>query len=667
MIISNAGYKDRGITGLPIRTKTITAGNSSDGGLNAVSSRVFNGDYKTYASGFSHTASGAVNKMMLGNGRWETAQFNARQQVTQLGLGIAAANTSLWRVDYEYGELQTNGTVDPAKNTGNIARQILTIPGTSFTQSYKYDPLYRLTEVREFTGTSAANPNWTQTFGYDVYGNRTSFSQNIGGVQTNGTPLVNPNTNHFTSSNFTYNRNGNITRDTDPVTNQARQTIFNGDNKQSEVKDADGNPIGKYYYDGEGKRVKKVTATETTVFVYSGGKLVAEYSTQISQNPTISYTTTDHLGSPRVITDKTGTIRSRRDFMPFGEDIFAGIGDRTGDTGQRYSSSTDDIRQKFTGYQKDSETNLDFAEARMYENRYGRFTAVDPLLASGESANPQTFNRYAYTSNNPIVRIDVNGLDWYYHTELKVSRSGRSFYNTKIYWRDRIGAGRNLYQGPGIIYETIGKNIDKYTALDPFEGRSASFDTREEAVGQYQSYLRDGKINATRGIADALATLGGPLIGLLYEWGADAVIGKPDPNSNVYTVTNKSTNAMIVVGTVVLGPRLSGFRGSQATNEMNTILATGQKHHLLTNKVMRALNEHGVLKGIFNRKDARFIYNAADEGAHRGYQTWHRKYDKIVTDWLEVNGKATADEFLKFLDSLHQEPWLKKHIPNVKL
>jgi len=104
-------------------------------------------------------------------------------------------------------------------------------------------------------------------------------------------------------------------------------TIFNGDNKQTEVKDANGTPIGKYYYDGEGKRVKKVTTTETTVFVYSGGKLVAEYST--SQTPMISYTTADHLGSPRVITDKTGNVKSRRDFMPFGEELHNGVGPRT--------------------------------------------------------------------------------------------------------------------------------------------------------------------------------------------------------------------------------------------------------------------------------------------------------------------------------------------------
>jgi hypothetical protein len=38
---------------------------------------------------------------------------------------------------------------------------------------------------------------------------------------------------------------------------------------------------------------------------------------------------------------------------------------RTGNTGLKYSSNQDDIRQKFTGYQKDEETGLDFAVAQM--------------------------------------------------------------------------------------------------------------------------------------------------------------------------------------------------------------------------------------------------------------------------------------------------------------
>jgi hypothetical protein len=52
--------------------------------------------------------------------------------------------------------------------------------------------------------------------------------------------------------------------------------------------------------------------------------------------------------------------------MPFGEEIYAGVGART--TALKYSvSGTDKIRQHFTGYEKDDETQLDFAEARMYQ------------------------------------------------------------------------------------------------------------------------------------------------------------------------------------------------------------------------------------------------------------------------------------------------------------
>jgi len=306
--------------------------------------------------------------MRLGNGKWETAQFNNRLQVTQLGLGTSATNANLWKTDYQYGEFNpSDGSVNTNKNTGNIGKQTLTIPGATFNQGYQYDALFRLTNAKEWTGTSLNNPNWTQAFGYDVYGNRTSFSQNIGGVQTNTTPAVSASTNRFTSSSFTYDKNGNTTRDIDPLTSQPRQFVFNGDDKQIEVKDNVGNPIGKYYYDGEGKRVKKVTDLETAIFVYDGdGTLIEEYSTQINPTPEISYLTFDHLDSPRVITGKTGNVIARRDFMPFGEEIYAGVGSRS--TSQNYSSAgIDNVRKRFTGYEKDQETELDFAENRMYQ------------------------------------------------------------------------------------------------------------------------------------------------------------------------------------------------------------------------------------------------------------------------------------------------------------
>lgn len=398
---------------------------------------------RTYASSFSYTALGDVKQMKLGNGRWETAQFNERNQVTQLGLGSSATNMSLWKIDYQYGELESNDSVSTSKNIGNIAKQTITVPGTSFNQTYTYDALNRLTGAKEVTGTNTT-PNWTQSFGYDIYGNRTSFSQNIGGMTDNTTPAVNSLTNRFTSSNFSYDENGNITADIDSVTAQARSFVFDGDNKQTEVKDVNGNVIGKYYYDGEGLRVKKVTNLETTIFVYSSKKLIAEYSTLIADSPKTKFLTEDSLGSPRVITDSFGFVDSRRDFLPFGEPLYSGIGARS--SSLKYESASDNIRQKFTGYEKDEETSLDFAEMRMYENRFARFTTIDPLTSSGRIENPQTYNRYVYVGNNPISIVDPMGLAWAvrYFTEDGKRMAHFIWYNNSLS-QDQIDQGFSPY------------------------------------------------------------------------------------------------------------------------------------------------------------------------------------------------------------------------------
>jgi hypothetical protein len=55
-----------------------------------------------------YTASGAVSSMRLGNGRFESSQFNSRLQPTQITLGTNANNTSLLKLNYDCGELNAN-------------------------------------------------------------------------------------------------------------------------------------------------------------------------------------------------------------------------------------------------------------------------------------------------------------------------------------------------------------------------------------------------------------------------------------------------------------------------------------------------------------------------------------------------------------------------------
>jgi RHS repeat-associated protein len=94
-------------------------------------------------------------------------------------------------------------------------------------------------------------------------------------------------------------------------------------------------------------------------------------------------------------------VISRRDFHPFGEEI------STVQRIQGLSYTDDTVRQKFTSYERDNESNLDFAQARMYGYNHGRFTSPDVL--GGSIGDPQTLNKYSYVMNNPVNLIDPSG------------------------------------------------------------------------------------------------------------------------------------------------------------------------------------------------------------------------------------------------------------------
>lgn len=126
--------------------------------------------------------------------------------------------------------------------------------------------------------------------------------------------------------------------------------------------------------------------------------------------------TQDHLGSPRVITNEIGAVTSRKDFAAFGEESIAS---------QRSSSlgyQAPNIREDYTGYEKDAESGLEFAQTRYYNPTHGRYTSIDPLTASASIKNPQTFNRYSYVLNSPYNFVDPLGL-------LSVSTGANGQYN----------------------------------------------------------------------------------------------------------------------------------------------------------------------------------------------------------------------------------------------
>jgi RHS repeat-associated protein len=91
---------------------------------------------------------------------------------------------------------------------------------------------------------------------------------------------------------------------------------------------------------------------------------------------------------------------------------------------------------------------------------------------------------------------------------------------------------------------------------------------------------------------------------------------------------------------------------------------TGQKHHLISKKVHDALEQHPVLKGKYKARDNRFVKQAVDRSAHRGYQKWHRDLDGEVAKWIGDNPTATTTMFEQWLTELYMRSDLLSRFPS---
>jgi RHS repeat-associated protein len=108
---------------------------------------------------------------------------------------------------------------------------------------------------------------------------------------------------------------------------------------------------------------------------------------------TIEYYGVDVTGSVRVVFDASGVVAARHDYEPFGTPVTP-VG-------------TDP--KIFAHLFHDEESQLEFAQARQFQARTGRFTAVDAVHAG--LFDPQRWNRYAYAKNTPLTFVDPSGLN----------------------------------------------------------------------------------------------------------------------------------------------------------------------------------------------------------------------------------------------------------------
>jgi RHS repeat-associated protein len=137
-----------------------------------------------------------------------------------------------------------------------------------------------------------------------------------------------------------------------------------------------------------------------------------------AQTETIEYYASDAIGSVRVVFNASGTVIGRMDYAPFGQELYTGLLMPN---------------ERFALLTRDAEAGLDYAQARMYQVRTGRFNAPDSIYDG--LLNPQNWNRYQYALNAPLALGDPEGL-----TPRKIVLSRDDWGKIEGFFGDYVGA-----------------------------------------------------------------------------------------------------------------------------------------------------------------------------------------------------------------------------------
>ncbi len=288
--------------------------------------------------------------------------------------------------------------------------------GRVTSQTYRYDP----------NGNRTSLVNGTTTYAYTYPAGRNQLSS-IGGV---------------TPETFTYDAVGSLTNEAD------RTYSYDGRRRLTQVTYNGG--ANSYQYNALGQRLSKSgTGSGVIRFVYDeAGHLIGEYNgsgaplretvylvdmpVALLQPTAVRYIYTDHLNTPRVITDIANKFLWRWDSNPFGSALPSEDFDGNG---VKFVYNL-----RFPGQYYDKETGLHHNTFREYDPTVARYIQSDPVgvvgllssVADASSFDPtqlltlallkqdfpnvnqygdKPLNVYTYVANNPLSFIDPLGLD----------------------------------------------------------------------------------------------------------------------------------------------------------------------------------------------------------------------------------------------------------------
>lgn len=360
----------------------VTYSRDSDGRIQSLSVTPPSGTASTAVSSVTYQPFGPVSGYTLGNGQVISRTYDANYRLTDL----TSPAFSLHVARDAMGDITAIGNA-PGANPA--------------TETYSYDPLYRLTAITE------ANGSTLESVTYNPTGDR--LSKTGSGLAT-GTYGYNPDTHQLVSTG-SYARSVDADGNTTAITAASGNLGFGYDDRNRMIlAQVAGSTVGSYTYDALGERIKKVSGTTSETYSYDegqqllseqgatnrdyvwmGGIPVANVDTTGSTS-TLAYVTADQLGTPRAIANAGGTTEWS---WPYAGNAWGEIAP----TGGGYTYNL-----RFAGQYFDQETGLIYNVNRDYDSGTGRYIEFDPL---GLKAGP---SGYAYVLGNPLSSADPLGL-----------------------------------------------------------------------------------------------------------------------------------------------------------------------------------------------------------------------------------------------------------------
>jgi RHS repeat-associated protein len=272
----------------------------------------------------------------------------------------------------------------------------------SYAVAYTYDNGGQLTGENR-TGVAAYSASYT----YDAAGNRAS--KMLGGTTEyysydNANKLLTAG-----GKSYSYDNAGNTT----DVSWSGGSTSLTWDGAGRLKSSTSSGSTVNYAYNGIGQRVQKTggasasyiltdDSIDSEVLSDGAASFVRGASGLVSENRggTSKFYHADALGSVKALTNASGAVTDAKSTDAFGLVVTS-----SGSTPTPFGFAGNH------GYQQDSETGLMRLGHRMYDASTGRFISRDPIRAG--------HNWYAYCDNDPVQKVDAEGLDFTWQPGVK--------------------------------------------------------------------------------------------------------------------------------------------------------------------------------------------------------------------------------------------------------